>query len=37
MIEGRGGCCMASIEPLTNDDIESNVLQAPGPIALDFY
>jgi thioredoxin 1 len=28
---------MASIEPLTNDDIESSVLQAPGPIALDFY
>jgi thioredoxin 1 len=28
---------MASIEHLTNDNIESNVLQAPGPIALDFY
>ncbi len=28
---------MASTEPLTNDEVESNVLQAPGPIALDFY
>jgi hypothetical protein len=28
---------MATMEPLTHDDIESKVLQAPGPIALDFY
>jgi thioredoxin 1 len=36
-VEGGKGYPMASIEPLTNDDIESNVLEAPGPIALDFY
>jgi thioredoxin 1 len=28
---------MANIEPLTHDDIDAKVLQAPGPIALDFY
>src|SRR5712691_952460 len=28
---------MATIEVLTHSELESKVLQAPGPVALDFY
>lgn len=28
---------MATIEPLTHDELDSKVLQASGPIMLDFY
>ncbi len=28
---------MATIEVLTRSELESKVLQAPGPVALDFY
>ncbi len=28
---------MATIEPLTHSELESKVLQVPGPVALDFY
>jgi len=28
---------MASLETLTTDEIDAKVLQAPGPVALDFY
>ncbi len=28
---------MSGIEPITSGEIESRVLRAPGPVALDFY
>jgi thioredoxin 1 len=28
---------MATVEPLTHDELDANVLHAPGPIVLDFY
>ncbi len=28
---------MSGIEPVTSGEIESRVLRAPGPVALDFY
>ncbi len=28
---------MATIEPLTPSELESKVIEAPGPVALDFY
>ncbi len=28
---------MATIEPLTASELESKVIEAPGPVALDFY
>lgn len=28
---------MATIDTLSRDEVQSKVLQAPGPVALDFY
>jgi thioredoxin 1 len=28
---------MATVEPLTHDELDAKVLHAPGPIVLDFY
>ena len=28
---------MATIEPLTASELESRVIEVPGPVALDFY